>query len=207
MMDFQFAFEPLLPASPVHALFLSSQPDQHSKHHLHHQAQSGAAFPSEAMMMTMQMWFQTTTTVTLWFKAWHISSPLWYGMSCIGLFALCLLQEALSRWRGAYARGLKAPEKGAVGQNGVDSSSREDQQPLIGLRLPEQSARLLLSLAYGGNVITSYFLMLAVMTYNVGYFIVIVLGLSVGHYAFSSLFGGLESGTVSSLSELCCPQG
>ena len=45
-----------------------------------------------------------------------------------------------------------------------------------------QTERLLLSLGYGANVATSYLLMLAIMTYNVGYFITIVVGLSVGHF-------------------------
>ena len=28
-------------------------------------------------MMMMQMWFEATTKVTLWFKAWHIQDPVW----------------------------------------------------------------------------------------------------------------------------------
>ena len=67
------------------------------------------------------------------------------------------------------------------------------------------SGRLLLSLAYGANVTTSYMLMLAVMTFNVGYFITIVAGLTVGHFLLFST--PAEGGTgVSMLSELCCPQ-
>lgn len=32
---------------------------------------------SMEMLMTMQMWFQATTDVTLWFKQWKIDEPLW----------------------------------------------------------------------------------------------------------------------------------
>ena len=73
-------------------------------------------------------------------------------------------------------------------------------------RPPDQAARFILSIAYGANAVTSYMLMLAIMTFNVGYFIVVVTGLSVGHYIFSFFFGGgLEAGG-SMLSELCCAQ-
>jgi len=41
-----------------------------------------------------------------------------------------------------------------------------------------------LTVLYGINVTISYLLMLAVMTYNVGYFVVIVVGLTAGHLLF-----------------------
>lgn len=61
--------------------------------------------------------------------------------------------------------------------------------------------RVLLSLLYTVNVGTSYFLMLAIMTFNVGYFVVIVAGLGIGYFAFMDL-----GPTGSVLSEACCPQ-
>ena len=45
-------------------------------------------------------------------------------------------------------------------------------------------SKLLLSLLYGINLALAYLLMLAVMTYNVGYLIVIVFGLTTGHFIF-----------------------
>lgn len=62
------------------------------------------------------------------------------------------------------------------------------------------SSRLFLTLLYGVNVGISYLLMLAVMTYNVGYFIVIVLGLALGHYIFFSEDSALAP------ADTCCPQ-
>ena len=62
------------------------------------------------------------------------------------------------------------------------------------------SSRLLLTLLYGVNVAISYLLMLAVMTYNVGYFVVIVLGLSLGHYLFFS------EASATAPADTCCPQ-
>ena len=48
------------------------------------------------------------------------------------------------------------------------------------------AAKAIHSLLYGMNLSCSYLLMLAVMTYNVGYFFVIVLGLALGNFLFSS---------------------
>ena len=60
---------------------------------------------------------------------------------------------------------------------------------------------MLLSLTYGVNVATSYLLMLAVMTFNAGYFFVIVGGLTLGHFLFSG-----SPANAGASSELCCPQ-
>ena len=45
-------------------------------------------------------------------------------------------------------------------------------------------SRVVLTVLYAVNVAISYLLMLAVMTYNVGYFVIIVLGLAIGHFVF-----------------------
>ena len=45
-------------------------------------------------------------------------------------------------------------------------------------------SKLVLSLLYGLNLALAYLLMLAVMTYNVGYFLVIIVGLTAGHFFF-----------------------
>ena len=70
----------------------------------------------------------------------------------------------------------------------------------------EHASRLLLSLAYSANLTTSYLLMLAVMTFNVGYFITVVSGLTIGHFFLfpAPLDEALASGSL--LSELCCAQ-
>ncbi len=54
------------------------------------------------------------------------------------------------------------------------------------------SARAIHSLLYAVNLSCSYLLMLAVMTFNIGYFGVIVLGLALGNF----LFGGSQSSDV-----------
>ena len=54
------------------------------------------------------------------------------------------------------------------------------------------AAKALHSLLYALNLSFSYLLMLAVMTYNVGYFFVIVLGLALGNF----IFGGRKSSDI-----------
>lgn len=60
--------------------------------------------------------------------------------------------------------------------------------------------RLALTLLYAVNVAISYMLMLAIMTYNVGYFFAIVAGLAVGYFIF------YNSASPSASSDVCCPQ-
>lgn len=54
------------------------------------------------------------------------------------------------------------------------------------------AAKALHSLLYALNLSFSYLLMLAVMTYNAGYFFVIVLGLALGNF----VFGGRKSSDI-----------
>ena len=53
-------------------------------------------------------------------------------------------------------------------------------------------ARAVHSLLYAVNLACSYLLMLAVMTFNIGYFFVVVAGLAIGNF----LFGGSKSSDV-----------
>ena len=46
--------------------------------------------------------------------------------------------------------------------------------------------------------------MLAVMTFNVGYFLTIVAGLTIGNYLLSTVL--VEGASAGMLSELCCAQ-
>lgn len=62
-------------------------------------------------------------------------------------------------------------------------------------------SRIVLTVLYGLNVAIAYLLMLAVMTYNVGYFVVIVLGLAAGHFLF---FG--PASPMASPDACCAPQ-
>jgi copper transporter 1 len=64
--------------------------------------------------------------------------------------------------------------------------------------------RLLLSILYAVNLTTSYLLMLAVMTFNVGYVFAVIAGLALGHFIFFPPASGKNPPSM--LSEACCPQ-
>jgi len=147
------------------------------------------------MIMMMQMWFQATTEVTLWFKEWKVDTHGKYAGSVVGLVLLCLLQEGISRTRTAVAR-----QYGATTSKSVDV---EAATPSLGRRLSPLVIRLLLSLLYALNLTTAYLLMLAVMTFNVGYFLAIISGLALGHFIFPPASGWNPP---SMLSEACHPQ-
>ena len=62
------------------------------------------------------------------------------------------------------------------------------------------AVRATLSLLYGVNLITSYLLMLAVMSFNVGIFVAIVSGLALGHFIFFPAAAAKGSRTAASMS-------
>ena len=63
-----------------------------------------------AMHMSMQMSFEASTAVTLWFKQWHTHSLGTYLLSCAGLVALCLLHEILHAYRNAFHEQYVTPK-------------------------------------------------------------------------------------------------
>jgi hypothetical protein len=60
--------------------------------------------------------------------------------------------------------------------------------PCRGLRLSRHAVG---SLMYTANIATSYLLMLAVMTFNGGYFVTVVLSMGLGHFLFARKAGQL----------------
>ncbi|KAK9828662.1 hypothetical protein WJX72_001385 [[Myrmecia] bisecta] len=148
------------------------------------------------MVMTMQMWFEATTAVTLWFRSWHTHTVTAYALSCAGLFLFCVLHEALTSFRAQYQAGGRS-KSGGVGLED-DTSEASERAAIAGSGVVYRQAGLLqgarspprifhriaISLLYAVNLAMSYLLMLAVMTFNVGYFVVIVLGLATGHFIF-----------------------
>lgn len=144
------------------------------------------------MHMSMQMSFEASTAVTLWLKQWHTQGWGSYMLSCGGLVALCLIHEILHAYRSSFHQQyvsnsqdlqydrLQVPAE--VVDGGV--SSKRSMSPV--------AARAVHSLLYAVNLAFSYLLMLAVMTFNIGYFVVVVLGLALGNF----LFGDSKSSDV-----------
>lgn len=71
-------------------------------------------------------------------------------------------------------------------------------------RLPQWQLRLAMTAAFTVNMVLAYLLMLAVMTFNVGCFLAVVTGLTVGYFLFVSGKAEVLAGRADA--DLCCPQ-
>lgn len=141
-------------------------------------------------MMMMPMWFMCTVDTILWFKSWHPTSLLPYMGTVLLLACFAVLHEALASWRVSFARANNpaAPQ----GYVAVPSERPKERSQL---RL-----RAINSLLYTANITTGYLLMLAVMSFNVGFFAAVVLGMGIGHFLFFSKPWHLEMARV----DACC---
>jgi copper transporter 1 len=160
-------------------------------------------------MHMMQMYFEAGTHVTLWLRSWHTSTHLQYAISVVGLLLLAVIAECLAALRARLARAAAAPggagSGNAVWPDDAGAGPQSAAEPLLGFVTARASTparlRAVLALLYAVNIAVAYLLMLAVMTYNVGYFVAIVAGFGLGHFAFADLkAGGAVSG------DACCPQ-
>eukprot|EP00884_Botryococcus_braunii_P014752 jgi/Botrbrau1/23278/Bobra.0102s0021.1 len=144
----------------------------------------------------MEMYFTATDHVILWFKSWHIAGPFWYSLSLAALFGLGIFQEWLLFFRIGFA---SRASNSKASRTSFDAESSVGH-PLLGHPLLSSTlnARFGSSALYALNLVISYLLMLAVMTYNAGYFLAIVGGLTVGHFVFQ------KAQPPATASDACC---
>ncbi|KAG1673870.1 hypothetical protein FOA52_012895 [Chlamydomonas sp. UWO 241] len=131
--------------------------------------------------MGMQMWFYNGIQVTLWFEGWTTQTLNNYLLGCLGLALFACVHEFLSFHRAQYV--ARVFESARVNAEGQALSKRRT--------LPAMSKAALGAL-YVANTLTAYLLMLAVMTYNVGYCLSVILGLGTGYVLF------LDAGSLAS---------
>ena len=134
----------------------------------------------------MAMSFSQSVDCVLLFSWWHPTTLAQYVISLLGVFCLCVFSE----WLAAYTRR-------ATPGAGVCHGSSE-RMPLFAsgaLKSAPASARPVLLNAC--SIALSYMPMLLAMSFNVGVFVSVALGLAVGRVCFSA------TGDTRSSVELC----
>ncbi|GLJ05405.1 hypothetical protein SUGI_0017670 [Cryptomeria japonica] len=125
--------------------------------------------PDMGMNMTgMQMTFYWGKSMELMFPGWSPHTLAKYLLSLVALFALVFFHQALQ-----YVRNR------IVNLNHGSNNSKDLGTKSLGTSIAETSV-------FAVNAGTGYLLTLAVMSYNVGVFLVVIAGLSVGFFCFQS---------------------
>uniref|UniRef100_A0A1D1XEB0 Copper transport protein n=1 Tax=Anthurium amnicola TaxID=1678845 RepID=A0A1D1XEB0_9ARAE len=132
----------------------------------------------------MHMTFYWGRRVTLLFDSWQTDSWTGYALSLLAVFlAAAFYQFMEDRRIRIKARTLLKPAPLPASSAGA---------PLLGFSFAHRAAaaRVAVAVLFGVNSAIGYLLMLAVMSYNGGVFVAVVVGLAVGYLAYRS--GGEE---------------
>lgn len=132
-------------------------------------------------MVMMPMWFTWTVNTILWVRKWHPTSLAPYLATCLLLVACGIGHEALASWRVSFLRASPAAAA-ALGQGYAALPAQHSGGGGSGSRQELLRFRVLNSCLYAANMATGYLLMLAVMTFNVGIFASVVVGMGLGHF-------------------------
>ncbi|KAL2607880.1 hypothetical protein R1flu_026453 [Riccia fluitans] len=117
-------------------------------------------------MHMMQMTFYWGKRAHILFDGWSTNNLEKYLFSLLGIFFIAIFHEWLATFRASATSFVRA--------------SKETNN----LKSPFLLHRLFLTGLFAVHAITGYALMLMVMTFNGGIFIVIIAGLSVAHFFF-----------------------
>lgn len=142
-----------------------------------HPGHTSSATERTGMEMMMPMWFMWTVDTILWFHSWHPRTWLPYLCTLAALATFAVVHEALASYRVSWAKSHSSAVAAAAGYVAVPGGRKAAGM----LQL-----RAVSSLLYTANITTGYLLMLAVMSFNIGFFIAVVLGMGLGHFIFFS---------------------
>ncbi|XP_057537935.1 copper transporter 5 [Amaranthus tricolor] len=124
----------------------------------------------------MHMTFYWGTKMVLLFDFWKTESWLSYSLSLLFCYLFAAFYQYMEDRRlSILAMGIIPPSQG--------SGNTPLLPPRLGTRLTK-SSRFATAVLFGVNSAIGYVLMLAVMSYNGGVLIAIVLGLAVGYFLF-----------------------
>jgi len=155
----------------------------------------------ETLVKMMHMTFYWGTKVTLLFDSWHVTTWKGYSLTLVACFVACILHEWLGTKKNVFVKMAEKANKAAATSNGSSN-----QSPLLGdvvtFRGPSVFINVLESLLYGVKVGLGYMIMLAVMSFNGGVFLVICAGMSVGFFLFRCDADGDGEDT---FPDPCCP--
>lgn len=164
----------------------------HSSHrHGHNSHLNTIAGRHNNMDMMMPMSFMWTVDTILWFHSWHPTTLLPYLGTVALLILVAVSHEALAGYRVSWSKSHTQAVEVAVGYEPVAGGRKRSS--ILMLRATN-------SLLYTANITTGYLLMLAVMTFNVGYCIAVVAGMGLGHFLFFNQPWHLELTRV----DACC---
>lgn len=132
----------------------------------------------------MHMTFYWGRKVTLLFDSWSTDSWFSYSLTLIA----CLLFSVFYQYMEDRRLRFKLLSSSAL-RNNADGSV--DTTPLLSTKIFAGGSRWNLgrfagSALFGINSALGYFLMLAIMSFNAGVFVAIVVGLAVGYLLFRS---------------------
>ncbi|GJP48930.1 hypothetical protein CLOM_g8204 [Closterium sp. NIES-68] len=130
-------------------------------------------------MMMMQMWFYWGPKVTILFENWTTSGWGFYLLACFLVVVFCVLHEFLTSFRLKLSATRRCRVKDAE-QGASDGAGKKAHQWRSLLD------RLAVTAIYALNLTFSYAIMLIVMSFNIGLFIAVVLGLTIGFFFFGA---------------------
>ncbi|KAK9715646.1 hypothetical protein RND81_06G179200 [Saponaria officinalis] len=127
----------------------------------------------------MHMTFYWGTKMTLLFNSWKTESWPSYTLTLLVIFLFALFYQYMEDRRLRFlAMGIKAQSQPSI--NGAPLL------PRLGARV-SNSARVMTAVLVGVNSVIAYMLMLAVMSFNWGVLIAVVLGFGFGYFFFRAM--------------------
>ncbi|OMO86442.1 Ctr copper transporter [Corchorus olitorius] len=129
----------------------------------------------------MHMTFYWSRQVTLLFTSWRTDSWLSYALTLLACVLASAFYQYLEHVRYRVKRGGN-PAEGTAGEPLL----LQRKGPGAGNRGKWSTAKIIGGVLFGLSSALGYLLMLAIMSFNGGVFLAIVLGLTVGFLAFRS---------------------
>ncbi|XP_007526821.2 protein SLC31A2 [Erinaceus europaeus] len=141
----------------------------------------------------MRMHFFFSDEVVLLFDFWNVHSPAGMALSVLVVLLLAVLYEGIKVGKAKLLHhvlvSMPTPNSQQLTVETDQDSASSDSAPASRSRLRWFLCHFGQSLLHVIQVVISYFMMLAVMTYNTWIFFGVVLGSAVGYYLAYPLLG------------------